>query len=171
LKKEEAMGYHNKKGIEEEAIQEICRLMHEVEKALDLKRLQCVYLRSKGLPIEEIADLTQFSISHIKRVWTSYFSNGLEGFLCKPRGGRHRYNLDIKDEISLLEKHSEKAGEGRMLKVASLHNELCELSGKKVALSTAYRLAKRHGWRKIAPRPFHPKREGKKAIYFKTFFS
>jgi len=165
------MGYHINKSINESSMKEITKMMQEVKKASDLKRLQCVYLREKDSSIEEISVVTQYSISHIKRIWTAYFSKGIEGFLCKPRGGRHRFNLDLKQEAELLEKHSEQAGEGRMLKMTALHQELCEIASRKVAPSTAYRMAKRHGWRKIAPRPFHPKRDGKKASYFKIFFS
>ena len=164
------MGYHINKSLDKASMEEISKLIQRTEKASDLKRLQCVYMREKGSSIEEISDVTQFSISHIKRIWTAYFSKGIDGLLCKARGGRHRFNLDLKEEAALLEKHSEQAGEGRMLKMAAFHQELCELSGKKVAPSTAYRVAKRHGWRKIAPRPFHPKRDGKKASYFKIFF-
>src|SRR5471030_1310709 len=164
------MGYHINKSLNESSMQEISSLMQDVEKASDLKRLQCVYLREKGSSLEEISDFTQYSISHIKRIWTAYFSKGIEGLLCKPRGGRHRFNLDLKQEATLLEKHSEQAGEGQMLKMTAIHQELCEISGRKVAPSTAYRLAKRHGWRKIAPRPFHPKRDGEKGTYFKIFF-
>lgn len=32
-----------------------------------------------------------------------------------------------------------------------------EHSGKDVARSTIYRLLERHGWRKVVPRPRHPK--------------
>ena len=110
------MGYHINKSLNESSMQEISSLMQDVEKASDLKRLQCVYLREKGSSLEEIADFTQYSISHIKRIWTAYFSKGIESLLCKPRGGRHRFNLDLKQEATLLEKHSEQAGEVGCLK-------------------------------------------------------
>jgi hypothetical protein len=39
--------------------------------------------------------------------------------------------------------------------------------GRKAHPSTAYRLLHRHGWRKAAPRPGHPKRDPKAAEAFK----
>ncbi|MFN9323173.1 MAG: winged helix-turn-helix domain-containing protein [Holosporales bacterium] len=51
-----------------------------------------------------------------------------------------------------------------------LHQEICRVLGKNISLSTVYRIAKRHVWRKIAPRPQHPKRNPVAAGLFKAFF-
>jgi hypothetical protein len=44
-----------------------------------------------------------------------------------------------------------------MLTVAEIQQAYQEQLGKAVAPSTIYRLLDRHGWRKVVPRPRHPK--------------
>ena len=44
-----------------------------------------------------------------------------------------------------------------MLTVAEIQQAYQEQLGKEVAASTVYRLLDRHGWRKVVPRPRHPK--------------
>ena len=44
-----------------------------------------------------------------------------------------------------------------MLTVAEIQQAYRERSGKDFAPSTIYRLLDRHGWRKVVPRPSHPK--------------
>ena len=138
--------------------------------AADVKRLQCVYLRGRfGYGVEEIAAFTQFSIGHIRRIWSAYFKDGIDALLTKPRGGRRHYFLDESTEQALLAQHVQAGSEGLIVEIDALHKSLCERVGKPVALSTTYRLAHRHGWRKIAPRPFHVNRNEKQAEYFKIF--
>ena len=45
----------------------------------------------------------------------------------------------------------------KVLTVAELQQAYRERVGKEVARSTIYRLLDRHGWRKVVPRPRHPK--------------
>jgi transposase len=44
-----------------------------------------------------------------------------------------------------------------MLTVAEIQRAYEQRLGKAVAPSTIYRLLQRHGWRKVVPRPRHPK--------------
>ncbi len=44
-----------------------------------------------------------------------------------------------------------------MLTVADIQQAYWERTGQAVARSTVYRLLERHGWRKVVPRPRHPK--------------
>lgn len=164
------MGLHTTKLISTHAMSKIQKLMKEVTLASDLKRLQCIYFRQQGYPIENIAKLTQMSMGHIRRIWTAYFKIGVSALLTKPRGGRRRYLLDEAEEKALLAQHAQAGSEGTIVEIDALHRSLCQRLGKPVALSTAYRLAHRHGWRKIAPRPFHAKRNDVQAEYFKIFF-
>jgi|TARA_B100001250_G_C19720990_1_gene753798 transposase len=163
------MGYHTTKCISEDDLSRIEDLIKTSTLAADTKRLQCIYFRSRGYSVEEIGNLTQFSTGHVRRVWSAYFKEGIEGLLTKPRGGRNHYFLDESDEAALLSQHTEAGSEGLIVEIDALHRSLCERVGKRVALSTTYRLAHRHGWRKIAPRPFHVNRDAKQAESFKFF--
>ena len=164
------MGQHRGKIITAEGMAELASLLKTAASAADVKRLQCLYFRGKGLGAEEIAELVQYSVWHVKLVWTQYFKEGANALLTKPRGGRRHENMSREEEAELLAAHTESAKKGKLLKITPLHQSLCKKLGKEVALSSAYRLAHRHGWRKIEPRPRHPGRNAKSAEYFKLFF-
>lgn len=164
------MGIHSTKHIAADDLIEIQRLMKTTVLAADLKRLQCIYFRGQfDYEVSKIALLTQLSMGHIRRIWTAYFKQGIDALLTKPRGGRRHYLLDEADEEVLLAEHVKDSSEGCILEIDALHQSLCARAGKSVALSTAYRLAHRHGWRKIAPRPFHVTRNSTQSVYFKIF--
>ena len=164
------MGQHRNKTIGAEALSELASLLKAASNAADVKRLQCAYFRGKGMNAEEVAEMVQYDVGYVKTVWTQYFKGGVKALLTKPRGGRRRENMSKEEEAELLAAHTESAKEGKLLKIAPLHQSLCKKLGKDVALSSAYRLAHRHGWRKIEPRPRHPGRNAKAAEYFKLFF-
>lgn len=164
------MGLHANKRISTDDLSRIEHLIKTCPLAADVRRLQCIYFRGHfGYNAEEIATLTQFSAGHVRRIWSAYFKDGIDALLTKPRGGRRHCFLDESDEEALLAQHAQAGGEGLIVEIDALHKSLCERVGRSVALSTTYRLAHRHGWRKIAPRPFHVKRHEKQAEYFKIF--
>ena len=164
------MGHHRNKKIPAAGMAELASLLKTATSASDVKRLQCVYFRGRGMDAQEVAEMVQYDVGYVKTVWTMYFKGGANVLLTKARGGRRRENMSREEEAELLAAHTESAKEGKLLKIAPLHQSLCKKLGKKVALSSAYRLAHRHGWRKIEPRPRHPGRNAKAAEYFKLFF-
>ena len=164
------MGQHRGYEIDELAMVELSALLKHTTNSADFRRVQCVYMRGKGLDINDISDLVHYSVKHIKLLWTLYFTEGAAALITKPRGGRRRENMSFAEEEALISKHIEDGQAGRILKIAPLHHSLCEKLGKKIAPSSAYRLAYRHGWRKIEPRPHHPRRNPNEAEYFKLFF-
>jgi transposase len=164
------MGHHRDKAMSAEAMGELVFLLKEALRATDVKRVQCVYFRGKGMEAEAIAELVQYSVGHVKRMWTQYFAHGARSLLSKPRGGRRHENMTLEEESRLLAAHNAQGEAGKILKIAPLHKSLCEKLGRAVPVSSAYRLAHRHGWRKLEPRPHHPGRRPKAAEYFKVFF-
>ncbi len=73
------------------------------------------------------------------------------------RGGRKRQNLTPEEEARFLLPFLDRAKEGGVLVVSSIHQELENRLGRKVALSSVYNLLHRHGWRKLAPDKRHTK--------------
>ncbi len=73
------------------------------------------------------------------------------------RGGRKRQNMTPEEETRFLLPFLDRAKEGGVLVVGSMHQELEERLGRKVALSSVYNLLHRHGWRKLAPDKNHTK--------------
>jgi transposase len=75
--------------------------------------------------------------------------------------------LTIEEETAFLNNFADKASEGSILIVREIQKALEDHLGRKVAESTVYRILKRRGWRKVVPRPFHPKRDPEAAEAFK----
>ena len=70
-------------------------------------------------------------------------------------------------EAAFLEPFTEAGDIGGILEVGPIHKALCTHVGRQVALSTAYDLLHRHGWRKIMPRSRHPKTDQEAQASFK----
>ena len=74
-------------------------------------------------------------------------------------GGRRRQNLTPQEEVEFLQTWIEKAEQGGILVVQPIHADLEERLGRSIAASTVYRMLARHGWRKVEPGTYHPKRD------------
>jgi transposase len=66
-------------------------------------------------------------------------------------------NMSLQDEKTFLENLEEEGSLGQILEINTIHQKLMAQLGRAVPKSSAYNLLHRHGWRKIAPRPYHPK--------------
>jgi transposase len=86
------------------------------------------------------------------------------------RGGRRRENLSVEDEKRLLKTFIKKAKGGGVLVVTEVKAAYEKAVGRPVPKSTVYRMLARHGWRKIAPRPRHPKTSVDEQEAFKKNF-
>jgi hypothetical protein len=72
-------------------------------------------------------------------------------------GGRKRENMTLEEERAVLARFAKAAGAGEML---NIHKAAYEKAiGHETSKSTIYNLLARHGWRKLMPRPFHPRRD------------
>ena len=78
----------------------------------------------------------------------------------------HAY-LTEEEEASWLEGFRDAGENGGILDVGKIQTAFEEKVGRKVAKSTVYDLLHRHGWRKITPRPRHPKSDPDAAASFK----
>lgn len=88
--------------------------------------------------------------------------------MAKPgRGGRYRANLDLIEEAELLQPFIVKALAGQIATAKKIHSAMEERIGRKIAISTTYRLLKRHGWRKLVPRPKHSQSDEEEQEAFK----
>jgi Winged helix-turn helix len=62
-------------------------------------------------------------------------------------------------EKALLARFAKTAGAGEMLNIHDLKTTYEKAIGQAISDSTVYNLLHRHSWRKLMPRPFHPKRD------------
>ena len=67
--------------------------------------------------------------------------------------------MTLAEEKALLARFAKAAGAGEMLNIHDLKRAYEQAIGHQTSNSTVYDLLHRRGWRKLMPRPFHPKRD------------
>lgn len=125
----------------------------------EYKKYLAIKLREKlEITAGEIGDIIGLSESTVKKIHSKFLKIGKAAYKSKKKGGRKRENLSLDEEKELLahfEFSSEKAGTATMTEIKLRYEAKAR---KKVPRSTISRLLKRFGWRKIMPRPYHPKK-------------
>jgi len=137
--------------------QEIKRAFKVSTDAKEQKRLLCLKLRvEQGFNAKQIAEIVECSEIQVRTVISNYGKNGLDAILRGRQGGNHR-NLSYTEEESLLAPFLSKAEKGQILVVPEIHKAYETKLGRSVPASTIYRMLDRQNWRKVMPRPRHPK--------------
>lgn len=136
---------------------EIQELQKQAQTKREFQRVQCLYFRQRGIPAKDIASVLAISTITVKRAWMNYRKFGKKTFLKDRRGGRYNDHMTKIEEGIFLEPFLKKAERGGILIVHEVHAAYEKRIRKKVPKSTVYALLHRHGWRKIVPRPSHPK--------------
>src|SRR5262245_42325359 len=127
--------------------------------AAQRERVQMVLLRESGMTQPAIAEAMGVSLSTVNRAHMAYDRGGIKALKPKPIGGRQRENMTLSGEKALLACFAKAAGAGEMLNIHDLKAAYEQAIGHETSNSTIYNLLNRHGWRKLMPRPFHPKRD------------
>jgi transposase len=126
--------------------------------AAQRERIQMVLLRESGMTQPAIAEAMGVSLSTVNRAHMAYDGGAIKALKPKPIGGRQRENMPLTEEKALLARFAKAAGVGEMLNIHDLKAAYEQAIGHPTSSSTIYNLLARHGWRKLMPRPFHPKR-------------
>ena len=127
--------------------------------AAQRERIQMVLLREGGMTQPAIAEAMGVSLSTVNRAHMAYDHGGIKALKPKPNGGRKHENMTVAEEKALLARFAKTAGAGEMLNVHDLKTAYEKAIGHATSDSTVYNLLHRHGWRKLMPRPHHPKRD------------
>ena len=127
--------------------------------AAQRERIQMVLLRESGMTQPAIAEAMGVSLSTVNRAHMAYDGGGIKALKPKPIGGRQRENMTFSEEKALLVCFAKAAGAGELLNIHDLKAAYEQAIGHQTSNSTVYNLLARHGWRKLMPRPFHPKRD------------
>lgn len=127
------------------------------------RKIQAVLLRAEGNKIKDIQKITKLSNSHISNLTSRYMDHGLDSLLSDKRTSNHRH-MTPAEEVAFLAQFLEIADEGQVVTVAQMHQAYQEKVGKKTDLSSFYDLLHRHNWRKLMPRPRHPKKADAQTI-------
>ena len=123
------------------------------------ERIRMVLMRESGMTQPEIVEVTGVSLSTVNRAHMAYDEGGIKALKPKPIGGRQRENMTHEQEKELLTDFAKAAGAGELLNIHDLRAAYEQAIGHETSNSTVYNLLHRHGWRKLMPRPFHPKRD------------
>ncbi|MDR2697515.1 MAG: winged helix-turn-helix domain-containing protein [Holophagales bacterium] len=75
--------------------------------------------------------------------------------------------MTVGEEAEFLGGFLKAAGDASVLVAGEIKAVLEARLGRKVHETTVYRMLKRHGWRKVAPGPRHPRQDPKAAEAFK----
>lgn len=139
-------------------VQRLAERLKTASSHTEYQRIQCVLIRATlGSSAAQIAQLLGWSTATVHVMHSRWAKEGEALFEVGGRGGRRHQYLTPEQEKALLTPFVERAEAGGMLTVADIQQAYREQTGKAVAPSTVYRLLERHGWRKVVPRPRHPK--------------
>lgn len=136
----------------------------------DYLRVQSLYLRQKGVTISEVAKMLSMGTDTISRITRAYRNEGEASLFKEGRGGRYHQNMTAMEEEAFLKPFFRQAKTGGVLIVTAIHKAYEEKLGRRVPGSTIYAMLHRHGWRKIVPRPSHPKADQLAQERFKASF-
>ena len=124
------------------------------------KKLQVLIMRHENKGNEEISARTGYNVRYITTLMGQYKKQGLEEFI-RIKQTSHNRNMSVEQEAKVLAKFEEEADAGHELTVNQIRQGLESELGKETSVAYAYRVLKRHGWRKVMPRPKHPKAAAK----------
>lgn len=151
--------------ITSEEIETIRAEMKKTKKKSVYRKLEVVALLGEGKNPQEVAEITKYSEQHVRRLGVEYNRTGLASYATDGRkGGNHRL-MKPEEEKAFLKRFEEEAESGKTLTVEGIAQALDGATGKsRKSLSTAYSFLHHNGWRKVMPRPKHPKKASDEEI-------
>ncbi len=122
------------------------------------QRRLAIWLTGIGrLPAHRVAEFLCVSKQAVWLWIAQYNRQGPGGLHRRGRGGRRWAWLAWGQEEHFLQEREEAASRGQILTAPQLRAGVEKFLGRRVSLAYVYRLLHRHGWRKLGPRPRHPK--------------
>lgn len=151
---------------------EIRRHMLESQDREQFQRWQSIWMISKGLRAQQVAEYVGVSQGTVYQWIFQYNHKGPEKFRLQGRGGRRFGLLSLEEEAALLESLRAESQKGRLVAAFSLRAQVEQKLNQAVSKDYLYDLLHRHGWRKVVPRPQHPQADkAQQAVFKKTFRS
>jgi transposase len=140
---------------------ELYQKLYQRSNIHDFRDWQIIYSvqTNPGILAKEIGRILGVSIHKIYRVIEAYNREGPNWKEGKQWGGRRNATsyLTLEEESGLMGNLEEKAKVGQILTAMDIKEEVEKKIGRKVSDDYIWDLFKRHGWKKKAPRPKHPK--------------
>jgi transposase len=121
-------------------------------------------------PAEDIAKHCGVAKATVQQLISRYNRFGISAVETKGKGGRRREHMTLEQEKQFLESFFTRAQAGEIVTTGEIHRAFEERIDHLVDESMIYRLLQRHGWRKVVPRPRHPKAQEEIQEAFKKNF-
>ncbi|MGU7878204.1 winged helix-turn-helix domain-containing protein, partial [Streptococcus suis] len=128
------------------------------------RRLQVILFRAEGLSYKEITNLIGYSKYTIWSLQRKYELEGISALVRETRGGRNRQYLTLQEEEAFLKEQLTASLNGEFVTINSLYEAYQKRVGHPTTKEGFYAILKRHGWRKVTPRPEHPKKADAETI-------
>ena len=157
------------RAIPEADLKELKKALKTAKTATEYRHAQVLYLRgSLGHTKDAIASVTQYSPQRVQSIIDGYFKRGLSVLsdLNKPRPRKWGL-MTLEEEREFISEYLDKAKNGEVIVVSEIQKAFEARIKQPTSSTVIYNLLHRHNWRKIAPRPAHPKKDPAKAAAFK----
>jgi transposase len=118
-------------------------------------------------PAQKIARHTGLAEQTIHNLISSYNRLGPQALEGPGKGNRGRAYLSLEEEAEFLKPFFERAAIGRIATAREIRKALEKRLGCSTHITSVYRLLKRHGWRKLVPRPVHAEAREERQAEFK----
>lgn len=119
---------------------------------------QIIWLAAQGtLQASEIAEITGMKLQSVYNLMSRYNRLGPAGLTVKPWGGPRRQCFSYAQEREILSSLYEQAQRGEITTASQIQEAVERALGRSVSRSSIYALLARCAWRKVVPRPRHPK--------------
>jgi transposase len=146
----------------------LMKRMQETRDKIEYKKLQTVKLYFiDDKRAEEVAKIMGTSVKMVYYTTGRYKKLGLSGLVNKKRGGRQWAYMALEEEKKILDSLGEEANKGMFVIVKLIKVKVEEKLGYAVSHDYVQDLLNRHGWRKLMPRPKHPKSSKEEQEEFK----
>ena len=134
------------------------KLLGQCRNNRETRRVQVILLLARHRwGYEQIAKSTGYVPTTVRDIQTRFFREGETALINRKKHRERRQYMKREQEREFLEGFAQSALEGELVSVADIQQAYEKQIGRKVYTSTIYGLLHRHGWRKVTPRPRHPK--------------
>jgi transposase len=149
-------------------VEEVKRRMKLDPRSWVRERWGIIYLAlMRPRKAEEIARDTGVSVTTVRRVISSYNRLGLAAIETPGKGGRRHAYMSLDQERTFLQPFFARAARGEIATGEEIQRAFEAQVKHEVNITSIYRLLDRHGWRKLVPRPRHPKADPEEQAAFK----
>lgn len=151
--------------------EEVQHHMNTTKNAKEYRRWQVLYMtRIQKIKVTHVAKSIAISRTAIYDILKRFDLHGSDGMATKPTGGRLDSYMSLEEEKDLMEAFVKSGTDGMLITAKNVKQAAEEKLRMPVSIYYAYDLLHRNGWRKIKPRPKHPKSSKEEQEEFKKKF-